>query len=161
MSPLLLIWHNAPMPYWFDGNNLIGQSAASTRARPQVRQSFLSTLSAYYKSGGGRFLVYFDGDDPGRSMPPPGVRIRYSAPVSADDAIIRRLQEIRRPGEVIVVSNDTALQNRCRNAGSKVMNWQQFISKMQSRKIRSSGGNDPQVSVDVEDWMEYFGLTKE
>jgi predicted RNA-binding protein with PIN domain len=158
MSPFFIMWHNALMPYWFDGNNLIGQSAASSRTRPQVRQSFLSTLSAYYKSGGGRFLVYFDGDDPGRSMPPPGVRIRYSAPVSADDAIISRLHEIRHPGEVIIVSNDTALQNRCRNAGSKVMNWQQFISKMQSRKVRSSSGKDLQAPVDVEDWMEYFGL---
>lgn len=150
------------MPYWFDGNNLIGQSADSARARPKRRQEFLSTLSAYHKSGGGWFLVYFDGDDPGQSMPPPGVRIRYSAPLCADDAIVRRLHEIRRPSEVIVVSNDTALRNRCRNAGSKVMDWQQFTSKMQTRKLRPSGGKDFQEPVDVEDWMEYFGLdTKE
>lgn len=151
-----------PMPYWIDGNNLIGQSADSLRTRPKIRQEFLSTLSAYYRSGGGRFLVYFDGDDPGQSMPPAGIRVRYSAPHSADDAIIRSLHEIHRPGEVIVVSNDTALQNQCRNAGSKVMNWQQFASKMQSRKLRQSVGNDLQEpSVDVGDWMKYFGLNDE
>ena len=144
------------MPYWFDGNDLIGQSTASSRARPQVRKSFLSTLSAYYKSGGGRFLVYFDGDDSDRSMPPPGIRIRYSAPLSADDAIIRSLHDIRRPGEVIVVSNDTALQNRCRNTGSKVMNWQQFSSKMKSRKTHGKSKNAVEQPVDVEDWLDYF-----
>jgi predicted RNA-binding protein with PIN domain len=148
------------MPYWFDGNNLIGQSAESSRARPQALQSFLSTLSAYHKSGGGRFLVYFDGDDTGRSMPSPGVRVRYSAPFSADEVIVRRLREISRPGEVIVVTNDTALQNQCRNAGSKVMNWRQFSIKIQSRKSRPSGGKNIQEPVDVEDWMDYFGLNK-
>jgi len=146
------------MPYWFDGNNLIGQSAASSQAHPRIRREFLSTLNGYYKSGGGRFLVYFDGDDPGHAMPPPGVRIRYSAPVSADDAIIRRLHEIRRPGEVIVVTNDFDLQNRCRNAGSKVMSWPQFASRRQSRKLQPTGGQDLEEPVDVEDWMDYFGL---
>ena len=148
------------MPYWFDGNNLIGQSAASSQARPKIRQEFLSTLSAYYKSGGGRFLVYFDGDDPGRSMPPSGVKVRFSAPLSADDAITRRLREIRRPGEVIIVTNDFDLQNRCRNAGSKVMNWQQFASKMKSRKTHGRSKNQVEQPVDVEDWLDYFGLDK-
>ena len=148
------------MPYWFDGNNLIGRSAASSQVQPKIRQEFLSTLSAYYKSGGGRFLVYFDGDDPGRSMPPAGVKVRYSAPESADDTITRRLREIRRPGEVIVVTNDFDLENRCRNAGSKVMNWQQFASKMKSRKTHGRSKNSVEQPVDVEDWLDYFGLDK-
>lgn len=148
------------MPYWFDGNNLIGQSAATSRSRPQMRQEFLSSLSAYYKSGGGKFLVYFDGDDSTRTMPPTGIRIRHSAPMSADEAIIRKLHEISRPGDVIIVSNDRELQTLCWNTGAKVMNWQQFSSKMQTRKTKHPGGNDIQQPVDVEDWMEYFGLDK-
>ena len=147
------------MPYWFDGNNLIGQSAAVSRSRPQDRQEFLATLSGYYHSGGGLFLVYFDGDDSTRTMPPPGIRVRYSAPLSADEAITRRLHEMGRPGEVTVVSNDRELQNRCRSAGATVLNWQQFSSKMKSRKIRQPG-KDIQKPVDVEDWIEYFGLDK-
>ena len=79
------------MPYWFDGNNLIGQSAAAAKSDAGVRRAFLSTLSSLHRSGGGRFLVYFDGDDPDRSAAPPGVAVRYSAPVSADEAILRRL----------------------------------------------------------------------
>jgi predicted RNA-binding protein with PIN domain len=147
-----------PMPYWFDGNNLIGQSAAVSRERPQNRQAFLSALSTYYKSGGSRFLVYFDGDDPGGALPPAGIRIRYSAPLSADDTIVRRLREIGNPGEVIVVSNDHELQSRCRNAGAAVMNWSQFDSKMKTRKIHHVIKNDTQQQVDVDDWVEYFGL---
>jgi predicted RNA-binding protein with PIN domain len=148
------------MPYWFDGNNLIGQSAGSARGDSRMRRAFLSSLSSHRKSGGGRFLVYFDGDDPDRTAAPPGVAIRFSAPLSADEAIIRRLKEIRSPSDVIVVTNDRGLMNRCRSAGAMTMDWRKFISKMQSRPVPSQEGRDLQEPVDVEDWMRYFGWDK-
>jgi predicted RNA-binding protein with PIN domain len=149
------------MPYWFDGNNLIGQSAATAKADIQTRRAFLSTLSSYHKSGGGKFLVYFDGDDLNRSSMPPGVTVRYSAPESADAAILRRLNEIQHPSEFIVVTNDRELMARCRNAGASALDWRQFTSKMQSRPIlQSHKSKDFQERVDVDDWMRYFGLDK-
>jgi predicted RNA-binding protein with PIN domain len=144
------------MPYWFDGNNLIGLSASATRQQPDLLRAFLSKLAEYHRAGGGRFLVYFDGDDPGRSIPPPGVRALYAAPVSADDAIVERLRGIHHPAEVIVVTNDRKLQSRCRGAGAKALDWQQFTSKMASRKKRSSV--DPGQDIDVQEWMDYFGI---
>lgn len=146
------------MPYWFDGNNLIGQSAAAAQSDSRIRRAFLSSLSSYRKAGGGRFLVYFDGDDPDRKPAPPGISVRYSAPLCADEAIIRRLKEIRRPMEVIVVTNDRELANRCRNAGSKTMDWRQFTWKMKSRPATTHTGRNSHESVDVDDWMRYFGL---
>jgi predicted RNA-binding protein with PIN domain len=148
------------VPYWFDGNNLIGQSAAAARDNPKLRQAFLSTLSSYRRSGGGRFLVYFDGDDPGRSATPPGVAVRYSAPASTDETIIRRLREIQRPAEVIVVTNDRELMVRCRDEGAAVMAWRQFTSKMQARPPSSRARREAQEPVDVDDWMRYFGFDK-
>jgi predicted RNA-binding protein with PIN domain len=149
------------MPYWFDGNNLIGQSAATAKADMQTRREFLSTLSSYHKSGGGKFLVYFDGDDPCRTSMPPGVAVRYSAPESADAAILRRLKEIQHPSEFIVVTNDRELIARCRNAGASALDWRQFISKMQSRPtLQSPKTKDLPERVDVDDWMRYFGLDK-
>ena len=149
------------MPYWFDGNNLIGQSAAAAKADSQVREAFLTALSSYHRSGGGRFLVFFDGDDPGRSASPPGVTIRYSAPESTDEVILRRLQEIQRPSEVIVVTNDRQLMDRCRAAGAAALDWRHFISKMQSRPVVPRTQGKAQEHVDVEDWMRYFGLGKQ
>ncbi len=138
----------------------MGQSASDAKTQPQTRKAFLATLRSYHRSGGGRFLVYFDGDDPNRSAAPPGISVRYSAPDSTDEAILRRLQEIQLPSEVIVVTNDRQLRNRCRNAGSSVMNWSQFTSKMKSRSARAHTPCDSQERVDVEDWMRYFGLDK-
>ena len=148
------------MPYWLDGNNLTGQSAAAAQADSRTRRAFLSSLSRYRRSGGGKFLVYFDGDDSDRFSAPPGVAIRYSAPLSADEAIIRRLREIRHPSEVIVVSNDRGLISRCRDAGARTMNWGQFIAKMKSRPASSHADGESSEPVDVEDWAEYFGLDK-
>lgn len=148
------------MPYWFDGNNLIGQSAAAVKANDADRKAFLSTLSSLHRSGGGRFLVYFDGDDPNRSAAPPGVAVRHSAPASADDAILARLKEIQRPEEVIVVTNDRGLMMRCRNEGAKALNWQEFTSKMQSRSTVRPKSSHPEKPVDVDDWIHYFGLDK-
>ncbi len=146
------------MPYWFDGNNLIGQSAAAAGTDPRVRNEFLSTLSQYHRSGGGRFLVFFDGDDPNRSPAPPGVAIRYSAPLSADECIIQRLHEIRNPSEVIVVTNDHGLTSRCRSIGAATLNWNAFSLKMRSRSVLRDSRHEKQEPVDIEDWMRYFGL---
>jgi predicted RNA-binding protein with PIN domain len=148
------------MPYWFDGNNLIGQSASAARADSKTRRAFLSTLSTYQRSGGGKFLVYFDGDDACGGIAPPGVSIRYSAPVSTDEAILRRLKEIQHPSEIIVITNDRALRLQCRNSGASALTWEEFCSKMQSRSPRKSTKHNQEKPVDVDDWIRYFGLDR-
>jgi hypothetical protein len=148
------------MPYWFDGNNLIGQSAAAAKEQPEIRRAFLSTISSCRASRGGKFLVFFDGDDPDSSFSPPGVVVRYSAPLSADEAILRRLDEIQNPSEIIVVTNDRGLMSRCRNAGATILNWREFDAKMNAGSIRGGGRIEPRDPVDVEEWIRYFGLDK-
>jgi len=149
------------MPYWFDGNNLMGQSAAAAREDARMRRAFLSALSSYQRSGGGRFLVYFDGDVAHSSAAPPGIIVRYSAPESTDTTILRRLREIRHPSEVIVVTNDRDLAVRCRDAGAATVDWRTFTMKMQSRpQSRPRKQTASQDPVDVEYWMRYFGLDK-
>jgi predicted RNA-binding protein with PIN domain len=156
------------MPYWFDGNNLIGLSTDAARADRRSRMAFLSALSGWRGAGGGRFLVWFDGDDPADMPTPPGVAVRYSAPGSADAAICRHLREIERPGEVIVVTNDRELSSRCRDAGANVLDWDRFALKMQARsaarrrpgetrQINHAQG-DASAAVDVDDWLRFFGI---
>jgi predicted RNA-binding protein with PIN domain len=148
------------MPYWFDGNNLIGRSAAAAKSDAGTRRAFLSTLSSLHRSGGGRFLVYFDGDDPDRAALPPGISVRYSAPYSADEALLRRLREIQQPAEIIIVTNDRQLMTQCRNEGAKTMTWQEFAAKMQARSSARSKKSAPEKPVDVEEWIDFFGLDR-
>ena len=146
------------MPYWFDGNNLIGQSAAASRQDRLTRKSFLGLLSRYAASGRSPFLVFFDGDDSDRSLPPRGVRVRYSAPLSSDDAILRAVEGLKSPADVIVVTNDRGLATRCRGAGTRAMDWSQFTEKMTERSRRASGTSSQETRIDVKEWSEYFGL---
>ncbi len=146
------------MPYWFDGNNLIGQSASASRRDPKTRRSFLELLSSYAAAGGGRFTVFFDGDDPGSGTPPRGVRVRYSAPFSTDDAILREAEGARAPSEVIVVTNDHGLAARCRDAGVKTMDWRHFTAKMASRSPARPGPTQEGEKINLEEWSRYFGL---
>ena len=105
--------------------------------------------------------------------PPPGVTVRYSAPESADAAICRRLREIERPGEVIVVTNDCELSSRCRKAGANILDWSRFTLKMQARSaapprtVRQMPGRvhkkqrtdeNASAAVDVDDWLRFFGM---
>jgi predicted RNA-binding protein with PIN domain len=154
-----MLWQYMAMPYWFDGNNLIGQSVAAARTDSRTRQAFVSALMQYHRAGGGKFLVYFDGDDVSRSASPPGISIRYSAPVSTDQAIVQRLRDIRNPSEVIVVTNDRALMTRCKSEGAAGMTWHEFTSKMRSRRVTQTRTREPKESVDVDEWMRYFGIT--
>ena len=150
------------MPYWFDGNNLIGQPAARVRMEPETRRRFLRFLSDCSRSRGGRFLVFFDGDDPDRQAPPAGVRVRHSAPLSTDDAIVRELAGCRVPSEVIVVTNDHRLAARCHDSGAKTIGWQEFAARMNSGAPASSGSAGPQSQpVNVDEWVRYFGLDKD
>lgn len=145
------------MPYWFDGNNLIGQSAAQARLDRQTRKSFLELLSGYALARGGRFTVFFDGDDPGGPMPPRGVRVRYCAPLSTDDAIICHAEAASAPSEVIVVTNDHGLAARCRSAGVRTMDWRQFTDKKNANP-KKSAKPVKEEKIDLEDWSRYFGI---
>ncbi len=146
------------MPYWFDGNNLIGQSAALAREDPETRRSFLDVLSRYAVERGGRFIVFFDGDDTDRRTPPRGIRVRYSAPLSTDDAILKAADGARSPAEIIVVTNDRGLARRCREAGVKTMDWARFTHKMSSSRAPGRQDATREEKIDLDDWSQYFGL---
>jgi hypothetical protein len=147
------------MPYWFDGNNLIGQSTARASADRETRRQFLSYLSGRFRSKGGRFLVFFDGDDPDRSTPPPGVKVRFSAPLSTDDAILREIAGARNRADIIVVTNDRGLSSRTKDLGAKSVTWAEFDSKQKPAADKRGSSRD--TPVDVGEWLRYFGVDDE
>ncbi len=149
------------MPYWLDGNNLIGQSAASARLDRETRSQFLNSVAQYARNKGTTFTVYFDGDDPDRRIPPRGVQVRYCAPLSTDDSILRRLHESRNPSEIIVVTNDGSLRSACKSAGSKTMNWSEFQDRMHRAARRTPVPDKGDAPIDIRDWSHYFGFKQD
>ncbi len=148
------------MPYWFDGNNLIGQPAAVSAKERGTRRAFLSVLSEYARARRTRVSVYFDGDDRDRSGQPPRVEVRYCAPLSADEAMLRDLRGRRSPAEIIVVTNDRELGARCRCEGAASITWQQFTARLGSALKSPIRKEEKEESVRLEEWAAYFGLDK-
>ncbi len=153
------------MPYFRDGNNLMHDSVlaaliAAERARSErrTRLAFLDLLSRIASSRGGRFVVYFDGDDPDRSPPPRGVRVRFSAPLASDTAIVRDIESSRFPSEIIVVTNDRTLAARCRDAGSRAMSWREFTRRAARSAPRAHGRPQEEEKIDVGEWASFFGF---
>ena len=146
------------MPYFFDGNNIIGLSAEAARSDRQTRRAFLELLSRHASSRGGRFIVFFDGDDPDRSMPPRGVRVRFSAPLTSDAAIIREIEGSPLPSEINVVTNDRSLAAQGKAAGARVMNWSEFTRKLARRTRPAPGSSQKEEQVNLKDWSDFFGL---
>jgi predicted RNA-binding protein with PIN domain len=151
------------MPYWLDGNNLIGQPAHIAQKDRDTRKKFLTLLSEYSLSRRHQFIVFFDGDDYDRTKPPRGVQVRYSAPLSSDDAILEKLRGIKSPSDIILVSNDRELSSKCRNTGARTMDWAQFISHMTAR-TNSHPDNFRQAKeekIQIDEWIDFFGLDKD
>jgi len=149
------------MPYWFDGNNIIGQSTTATQQDPMRRRSFLAWLSGHATSRGGWFLVFFDGDNSEHFVPPRGVRVRYSAPLSTDDAILSQAEGAPAPAEITVVTNDRGLSARCRSAGLKTMNWGQFTDRMAASSHARGDPDAKPDNIDLQEWSRYFGIDPE
>jgi hypothetical protein len=151
------------MPYWLDGNNLIGQPARVAREDKETRKIFLTLLSEYSVSRRHQFVVFFDGDDYDRTRSPRGVLVRHSAPLSSDSAILEKLHGAKIPADIIVVTNDRALSSRCRHSGARTMDWAQFTSQMEAG-FDSPGHRHKkpkEEKIQIDEWIDYFGLDKD
>ena len=148
------------VPYWFDGNNLIGQPVAVSARERSTRKAFLTALSQYASARRTKVSVYFDGEDPERSNPPARVEIRYCAPLTADEAILRDLRGRRSPAEVIVVTNDRELRARCRGERASSIPWNEFSARLQHAVRNPDRTEHKEEAVRIQDWAEYFGFDK-
>lgn len=129
------------MSYIIDGHNLIGTLPDLDLSQPDDEAQLLARLRGYRARAGGRsMIVFFDsGDLPAQMHDPssPGIQVRFSAPgQTADDAIMLYLRGRREPGQYAVVTNDTGLAWRAREAGASVLRASDFAAKLAAVRRR-------------------------
>ncbi len=141
------------MPYFLDGNNLIGQARGSGRPTEEDRAGLVAEVARRLRRTRARVVLFFDG--PGTRKTWLGdLSIREAAGSSADDEIVREIEHSRSPQEIVVVTADRALARRVRDAGAKSLRPQEFW-----HGFGRSGPVAPReesASIDVEEWMRYF-----
>ena len=145
------------MPYFLDGNNLIGHARATARPSDEDRQSLVSEIAERLRKTRAQAVLFFDG--PGEKRTSLGnLSIREAGPGGADEAILQEIGRTRAPREVAVVTADRDLARRARDAGAKSLSPDEFWNRF-GVSTRAESRNDA-AKVDVEDWLKYFGDEK-
>jgi predicted RNA-binding protein with PIN domain len=140
------------MPYFLDGNNLIGRARRTSRPTEADRAALVQEVAERLRRSKASAVLFFDGAGERNSML--GSLSIRAAGGSADEAILRQIERARAPGEVVVVTADRDLSRRARDLGAKATSPDEFW-----RRVGAGGGqaqNQKESAIDVEDWMKYF-----
>jgi YacP-like NYN domain len=146
------------MPYLLDGDNLIG-TAQRRPASATDREALVAEVADRLRRTRATVVLFFDGA--GRPSSLGTLAVRFAAPVSADEAILRQVGKSRRAGEATVVTADRELSRRARDAGASVMSpadfWKKFGTEggVPGSKFQVPRGSG-EVPIDVEDWERWF-----
>lgn len=141
------------MPYFLDGNNLIGLVRRVARPSEEDRQALIAEVSNRLRATRARAVLFFDG--PGEKRTTLGsLSIREAAARGADDAIVQEIGRSRAPQEIVVVTADRDLVRRVRDAGAATLSPDEFWNRF-GVSGRSERQETP-ARVDVEDWLKYF-----
>jgi hypothetical protein len=141
------------MPYFLDGNNLIGRARGTSRPSEEDRSAMISELCERLRRTRARVVLFFDGMAPAGASALGGLFIRFSGGVSADQAILRQIGRSQAPGEIVVVTADRGLSRLAREAGARTLAPEEFW-----KRFGASSRSEPSAAqtVDVEEWIRYF-----
>lgn len=144
------------MPYFLDGNNLIGRARGSARPTEEDSAALIREVAARLRRSRASAVIFFDGPGGQRPSALGSLSVRYPRSGSADDAILGQIGASRAPAEIVVVTWDRELARRARDAGAKWLDPDAFWERFGARRGRVADEAEP-PPVDVEDWMKYFG----
>ena len=156
-----------------DGNNLWHAMIAHAPVPCVGRETLVKIIEQWARGGQDAVTLVFDGPVPraglAKQMSSSRIKVRFSAPETADDIIVRLTERATDPGIVRVISDDTAIghaarMRRCRHCGSTA-----FVAELYPSARRNAEPADETlpdkpdgVSEDeAEQWLETFGLDSE
>jgi hypothetical protein len=141
------------MPYFLDGNNLIGRARRTARPSEEDQAALISEVSDRLRRTKARALLFFDGAG-ARNSSMGNLTIRPCPGGNADDAIVREIERTRAPQEIVVVTDDRELSRRSRDLGAKSLSCAEFWRRVGSSGVAAE--EDREQPVDVEQWTRYF-----
>jgi hypothetical protein len=142
------------VPYFLDGNNLIGLARRRSRPGADDRAALVSELCDRLRRTRARAVVFFDGPSGGTATALGSLSVRFSGGTSADDRILEEISRSRAPGEVTLVTADRELSRRARDSGAKVVSPEKFWAEFGATSGPAPERPEP---IDVADWLKYFG----
>ncbi|MEO6325945.1 MAG: NYN domain-containing protein [Thermoanaerobaculia bacterium] len=143
-----------------DGNNLMGRLGGGTR------DGLVKELADLARLKRKRFTLVFDGPpEAGRSKVQPlgDLTIVYAAPRTADEEIVRRIQEARDPKGLTVITDDRSLASAVSACGARCVGVEEFrrgASTAMQRRATAAPERKTVPAVSVKDWEQWFADPK-
>ena len=143
-----------PVPYFLDGNNLIGRERGTALPSEEDRQALVAELAGRLRRTKATAVLFFDGPGERRSCLGK-LSIRQAGRTSADEAILAEIGRSLAPREIVVVTADRGLVSKARDLGASTLSPKEFWSRFGVSE-RTQAREEP-GRVDVDEWMRYFG----
>ena len=154
------------MRWLIDGHNLIGQMPNLRLDDPHDEEKLLEILRQYRARTGDILTVVFDSGhtyQAAKTQKRGGITVQFAPHGrTADQLIVQRLQQVKNPQAVKVVTSDRAIQQAASQAGVRVVAAHEFAQALlqssgPSASATSEKQSDVQLSaVEVESWLELF-----
>ena len=155
-----------------DGNNLLFAMREHAPLPAVGRETLVKVVERWARQGEDTVTLVFDGAVPpgdlARQMSSTRIRVRFSAPATADDIIVGMIHRARDPATVRVVTGDKAIRHearirRCRHTDAVTFVHELFPSpKASSGPKRPPAEKPEQVSPDeAREWLDLFDLDDE
>jgi hypothetical protein len=148
------------VPYFLDGNNLIGRERKTGRPTDDDADALVREVADRLRGARARAVIFFDGPSGRRPATLGSLSVRYPSSGSADSEILATLARSGSPAEVVVVTADRELARRARDNGARWMAPEDFWKRFGANRREGTAGREDS-RVDVEEWMRYFGVRDE
>ena len=155
-----------------DGNNLLYAMHEHAPIPHIGRESMVKLIHNWARRLPIEVTLVFDGPTPrgglAKQMQPDGMTVRFSAPETADDIIVRMVQAAADPSRIHVVSSDTAIGyearlRRCKHSTSVAFIASLFGPTEERRGSKTEPAEKPDVvsPEEADEWLDRFGNEKD
>ncbi len=173
-----------PQHVIIDGNNLLHAMHAHAPIPHVGRETLVKIIERWAKTGTDEVTLVFDGATPrggfAKQMASPRIDVKFSAPETADDIIVRMVHQSRKPHTIRVVSTDTAIRHEAHMRRCMHIKSAGFVAELFPTPGASSPGKptDPARSAssqeppgpekpisltpeETDEWLDVFGVKED
>jgi predicted RNA-binding protein with PIN domain len=155
-----------------DGNNLLFAMHEHAPIPAVGRETLVRVIEQWAEKGDDKVTLVFDGPVPdtgmARQMDSPRIIVKFSAPLTADDVIIKMVRETKDPGNTRIVSSDTAIATEAKYRRCAWSDSPAFVQELfgepgpPADTSAAATPEKPQAPSPEEtnEWLKTFGLNQ-
>ncbi|NWG28694.1 MAG: NYN domain-containing protein [Ignavibacteriaceae bacterium] len=144
-----------------DGNNLIGRTKILNQLlkkdKQQSRERLAFILSRYFSKRKATVSLHFDGFE-NEKINVPGIKIKYSQSLSADEKIKREIESVKNPGNIILITSDLNLLEFGRVCSCHILKSEEFAKLILSSESSDEEQNKIDEINSTDEFRRLFGI---